>query len=456
MPGKICLNMIVKNEEENILDCLKNVAHLVDAIAIVDTGSTDKTVKIINKFMEINKIPGEVIVRPWYGFNVSRTEALRYGEDVVYRILKYNMGPAGECTEKFKAPKKWKSSFETNMLSLEEFNAKYPKINNSKTRDNVKYDGSKFLEERISDLKLTDFGTDNWYLMFMDADNRLRVNHWTENCQDIYKIDKEKMDDEQYGVDMKQGPITYRYAWMVKVNPEKRWIWKKEIHEHVLSSDWENPKRGKMLGAYILSGRTGSRSKDPCKYLNDAVICERHMLEDPNDDHYFFYGAQSYRDSNKCEEALKLYLKRAEMKGWMEQVYISYLEAGKLQQRIDNTKPLKALEYFLKAFEITKNRLEAPFFIMEIYKSMKLFTVAWEFAKPLLSCEKPSDLLFVDQSIHDWLFYSVCADCAFYANDFKGVITVAEKALASGGVPSEHIPRLQNIILNAKQRLGPS
>lgn len=41
----ISLCMIVKNEEMHIARCLDSVAELVDEIIIIDTGSTDRTVK---------------------------------------------------------------------------------------------------------------------------------------------------------------------------------------------------------------------------------------------------------------------------------------------------------------------------------------------------------------------------------------------------------------------------
>lgn len=45
----IALCMIVKNEEEYIRECLKNVRSFVDEIIIVDTGSTDGTKEILNE-----------------------------------------------------------------------------------------------------------------------------------------------------------------------------------------------------------------------------------------------------------------------------------------------------------------------------------------------------------------------------------------------------------------------
>ncbi len=63
-PGSpaICLNMIVKNEAKVIARCLESVKPLVDAFAIVDTGSTDGTQAIIRSVMA--GTPGEVYERP--------------------------------------------------------------------------------------------------------------------------------------------------------------------------------------------------------------------------------------------------------------------------------------------------------------------------------------------------------------------------------------------------------
>ncbi len=55
----ISLCMIVKNEEKNIARCLDSVAKLVDEIVIVDTGSTDQTVKIVSGYTS------KVYFHPW-------------------------------------------------------------------------------------------------------------------------------------------------------------------------------------------------------------------------------------------------------------------------------------------------------------------------------------------------------------------------------------------------------
>lgn len=47
---RISLAMIVKNEENNIRECLNSVKEIVDEIVVVDTGSNDNTIKIAEEF----------------------------------------------------------------------------------------------------------------------------------------------------------------------------------------------------------------------------------------------------------------------------------------------------------------------------------------------------------------------------------------------------------------------
>ena len=74
--ARLCLNMIVKDEAAIIGRCLSSVADHVDAYVIGDTGSTDGTPEMIERFFAGRGIPGELHRFPFETFGQARNEAL--------------------------------------------------------------------------------------------------------------------------------------------------------------------------------------------------------------------------------------------------------------------------------------------------------------------------------------------------------------------------------------------
>lgn len=72
----ICLNMIVKNETKVLPRLFRSVKDYIDYYVIVDTGSTDGTIELIQREMEQYGIEGEVHAREWVNFGVNRNQAL--------------------------------------------------------------------------------------------------------------------------------------------------------------------------------------------------------------------------------------------------------------------------------------------------------------------------------------------------------------------------------------------
>lgn len=74
--GRLCLNMIVRNESRIIRRLLKSARPIIDRYCICDTGSTDGTVDIIRAYMSERGVPGEVYSEPFRDFGFNRTHAL--------------------------------------------------------------------------------------------------------------------------------------------------------------------------------------------------------------------------------------------------------------------------------------------------------------------------------------------------------------------------------------------
>jgi glycosyltransferase involved in cell wall biosynthesis len=84
---KIGLCMIVKNESHIVHEVLESTLALIDTFCIVDTGSTDNTIKIIRDFYEKHGMDGIVHEREWKGFGPSRSEALKLCDGMMDYIL---------------------------------------------------------------------------------------------------------------------------------------------------------------------------------------------------------------------------------------------------------------------------------------------------------------------------------------------------------------------------------
>lgn len=113
----ICLNMIVKNESHIIAETLENICQHIalDYWVISDTGSTDNTVEIIEKFFKEKKIKGEIKYQDWVNFGYNRDAALQACVGKSDYILFFDADDY--FTGEFKLPLLEKDSYFVNMTS---------------------------------------------------------------------------------------------------------------------------------------------------------------------------------------------------------------------------------------------------------------------------------------------------------------------------------------------------
>jgi ADP-heptose:LPS heptosyltransferase len=82
--------MIVKNEAKNITECLDSVRPIIDHFVIMDTGSEDNTIDLIDLWQTGHGVPGMALRAPWVDFAANRTQAierLRACEGVDYALM---------------------------------------------------------------------------------------------------------------------------------------------------------------------------------------------------------------------------------------------------------------------------------------------------------------------------------------------------------------------------------
>ncbi len=166
------------------------------------------------------------------------------------------------------------------------------------------------------------------YLFIFDADDKI--------CGD-FKLPATLTVDKY---SLKMGPI-FEYVRPLLVNNRKRWKFEGVLHEYL--SNMDDDIRGEQVidgNYYILSGRNGSRNKNPNKYRDDArILASAYDTEKTNNvslaNRYAFYCAQSYKDAGEqyIDDAIKWYELAKTLCYWNQEKYYSCLMLGNLYKK---------------------------------------------------------------------------------------------------------------------------
>lgn len=138
----------------------------------------------------------------------------------------------------------------------------------------------------------------------------------------------ELKDDEVGWVTVKFGGITYNRPNLI--NKNQTWAYTGVTHEYLSAP--ENPNR--VLLPLTVTTNPARATKTPERCAEDLVILEEALVTEPENTRYWFYAANSAKDSGQREKAIELYKKRALMGGWAEEVYISLLRIAQLSEGI--------------------------------------------------------------------------------------------------------------------------
>lgn len=77
LPEKtICFTAIMRNESMNVNRVLDSAKSFINFVSIVDTGSTDNTIDVINQWCKRNNIKGKVHQEPFQNFGYNRTHSI--------------------------------------------------------------------------------------------------------------------------------------------------------------------------------------------------------------------------------------------------------------------------------------------------------------------------------------------------------------------------------------------
>ncbi|MBU3702571.1 MAG: glycosyltransferase [Acidimicrobiia bacterium] len=194
---------------------------------------------------------------------------------------------------------------------------------------------------------------------------------------------------------------------------------------------------GIVSGLHYRSSTDGASWKDPDKYAKDARTFATALAENRDPElrgRYTFYLAQSLRDSGAVDAAAAMYRERAEMAGWEEENYVSWLWHARLLRQLG--RPLsEILDALMQAQEVRPQRAEAWCQAATYAREDRRFQTAFVFARRALDIPRPTDALFVEPDTYEWKALYEYSIAAYYAGDYVGGIRACHRLLFADRLP---------------------
>jgi len=168
------------------------------------------------------------------------------------------------------------------------------------------------------------------------------------------------------------------------------------------------------------------QQKSKNRFIRDYELLKKSIENNPHNPRTFFYLAQTCQFLDKWEEAITYYQKRAHFGDISEECYLALYRIGcaleylyvhkndDLQYKWED-----ALYYYLKAHAMLPHRAEPLVRIANYYNYVKEYPVAYLFASRAALLPYPSDVLFVEKQVYDYMRYDVLGQCALYVGEYE-------------------------------------
>lgn len=214
--------------------------------------------------------------------------------------------------------------------------------------------------------------------------------------------------------------------------------------------------RGLAKGCSIRELRDPERSDTTHKYDDHASLLERALRVETDPfliARYKYYLAQSYRDANKPELALKTYLERAELGFWNEEIFCSLYSAAGLMERLQYPAD-EILETYLRAYRACSGRAEALHAAARFCRTIECYDQGYKFAKKALRLPSPQGGLFVQQWIYDFGVLDEFASLAFLSGHYAECLEACIRMLRERKIPEDQRDRVRQNAHFAIEKIG--
>ena len=246
------------------------------------------------------------------------------------------------------------------------------------------------------------------YILLLDADMILEKSPNLSNDE----IKSLLIDDVYY---MYQGSPQFFYKNVRVVKNNIGCTYKAPTHEYL--NTLPGTKYGNFQREVLFINDIGDGGAKSDKTDRDIRLLLKGLEDEPNNDRYTFYLANSYRDKGDNKTAIEYYKKRIEIGGWIEEVWFSHYSMGKCYKNMgDNA---NAMYSWLEAYNFYPNRIENLYELIQHYRFEGKNNYAYHMYM-LADYERKQhtiwDYLFLQKDIYDFRLDYELSIIGYYCN----------------------------------------
>jgi FkbM family methyltransferase len=262
------------------------------------------------------------------------------------------------------------------------------------------------------------------YLLFLDADMTLQV----EASFDIAKLTQ-----PSYYLMQRSAGLEYPNTRLACAAHD--WVSHGVTHEY-----WG--AAGVMLGTssppgmWIEDGNDGGNRAD--KYERDRQLLEQGLIDEPTNERYMFYLAQTYFDLGEYQSAVELYERRWHAGGFAEEKWYARFKWGRALLALGSR---AGVDMLLQAFEENPRRVESLFYLCVQYREEGKNAIALMLIDRARAIPPSPGALFVETDIADWRLDWEEAIVCYYLGELSRGRRAADRVsrLERAGIPYEHL-----------------
>ena len=243
------------------------------------------------------------------------------------------------------------------------------------------------------------------YVLLMDADMVLKVGTFDKgmlSAADSFHI--------------LQGTDDFYYQNTRIVKNNGLYNYKGVTHEYI-NTPPNNINKSILKNQLFIQdyGDGGSKSD---KFLRDIKLLTNGIIDEPNNERYHFYLANTYHDSGDYKNAIEIYKKRIKFGGWNQEVWYSYYRIGLCYKQMQNIP--EYINALLDAYNYLPDRLEALHDLISHYRHLgqnKVSKLFYDSAKQILNKNNNiDDYLFLSNDVYKYKLYYEYTIIAGYNN----------------------------------------